>query len=282
MSDVASALARHLTRPQFQDDIIARGILSKDQVDIFLEKAYKIWRLPFSKVRVRWGTWRKGIGGPADPPQRPKVEDIKLTNKHENFVTNHQIPGYSSPIKAEEKPDPSQLRGKAKKGASRPSRAIFTPCVSVSQSQPPVLPSTPRAKTGTSEVMTITSSNPGESSVLSDIDPEERMLMLRIPLELFYPPPPADHRSDGMFHWKCPIRGCSAVLDSASNYMDLFSGFSEVEAEWLRRKPGGCESEMGQEIIYNILCRHYEFHLEESGVDVVDVSLLHLSSSALH
>jgi len=145
------------------------------------------------------------------------------------------------------------------------------------QSQPEVLPSTPRAENCTSEGMNMTSLIPEDSPVSSDIGPEERNLLLRIPLELFYPPPPPEHCGDGGFRWKCPIRGCFAILDSASNYTELFSGFSEVEAGWLRSKPEGTstDSKMGQEIIYHILCRHYESHMEDSGVDIVDVGVFY-------
>jgi hypothetical protein len=40
----------------------------------------------------------------------------------------------------------------------------------------------------------------------------------------------------------------------------------------------GLDSEMGRLFIYHIQCRHYEFHLKDSGVELVDVCLLYLFS----
>jgi len=235
--------------------------------------------MPLSKIGVRWGTWRKGIGGPAEPPHCPKVEDVKPTNKLESVEATRQTPGFPPPIKAEERQDPSPQQEEANNIASLLPRAMSSPGLSVSQSQTSVLPATPRPENCTSEGISLTTPTPERSSIFSDIEPEERELMLRIPLELCYPPPPPEHCGDGRFRWKCHIRGCVATLDSASNYTDPFSGISEVEAEWLRRKPESIESELGQEIIYHILCRHYEFHLQDSGVDIVDVGLFYLFGS---
>lgn len=265
-----------MIRPGFQDELVARQILTKDQIDIFLEKAYAIWRLPFSKTRTCWGIWRKGIGGSEDPPHRLKVEDVKPTNKRESLETNTRISGFPSPIKAEEWPDSPPWQEMRKNTASLPSRAASTLRQSNSQSQTPVLPTAPKAENHTPEGMDIVPLTVEESAVSFDIDPEERELLLRIPLELFYPPPPPEHCGNGRFRWKCPIRGCIAVLDSASNYMDLFPGFNEIEAEWLRRKPGSLDSEMGREVIRYIQCRHYEFHLKDSRVDLVNVGLFYL------
>ncbi len=119
--------------------------------------------------------------------------------------------------------------------------------------------------------MDITPLSVAKSAVSFDIDPEERELLLRIPLELFYPPPPPEHCGNGRFRWNCPIRGCAAVLDSASNYMDLFPGFGEIEANWLRTKPESLDGEIGREVIRHIQSQHYEFHLKDSRVDLVDV-----------
>ena len=251
-------------KPRFQDELIAREILTKDQIALFLQKAYTIWRMPLPKVGVRWGTWRKGIGGPADPPHRPKVENVKSINKRESIETNRQTLRTPPLIKAEERVDPPQRH-------SPPLRTMSPQHLSVFQSQPQVLPTTTRAEGCTTEGMDLSSFTPDEISASSDIDPEERELLLRIPLELFYPPPPPDRCSDRRFRWKCPIHGCVAIIDSASNYKDLFPGFGEVEAEWLRRKPESFDSEMGQEILYNVFCRHYEVHLNESRVDIVAV-----------
>jgi hypothetical protein len=221
-----------LIRPGFQDELVNREILTKDQIDIFLEKAHTIWR---KYDRVHWGAWRKGIGGPEDLPHHPKVEDVKPTKKCESVETNSQISSFPSSIKVEERPDPPRRRAKGKHTGSSPSRVTSTPRLSNSQSQPPALPSAPSAENCASEGMDITPRTAEESASSLDIDPEERELLLRIPLELFFPPPPPEHCGNERFRWKCPIRGCLAVLDSASNYMNLFPGFSETEAEWLLR-----------------------------------------------
>lgn len=234
---------------------------------MFLEKAYTIWRMPSSKIGVLWGTWRKSIGGPEERPHYPKAEGVKPTIKRESLETNRQTPGFPPPVKAEEQ----QVSLKQQEIVNKTTPASPLP---ISQSQPEVLPLTPRIDDCASEGMIIASLIPEDSSVFSDIDPEERKLLLRIPLELFYPPPPPEHCGDGKFRWKCPIRGCFAILDSASRYTEPFSGFSEVEAEWLRRKHESTGSEMGREIIYHILCQHYESHMEDSGVDIVDVGLV--------
>ena len=260
-----------MIRPGFQDEVVAREILTKDQINIFLEKAYTIWRMPFSKKRSHWGIWRKGIGGSKDPPRLPKVEDVKPTNKRESFETNTQIPGFLSPIKAEERLDSPSQQEMRKHTAPSPSRTTSIPRLSNSQSRPPVFLTAPKVESRTSEGMDIIPLTVEKSAVPFDIDPEERELLLRIPLELFYPPPPPEHRGNGRFRWKCPVRGCAAVLDSASNYVDLFPGFSEIEAKWLRTKPESPDGEIGQEVIRHIQCQHYEFHLKDSGVDLVDV-----------
>ena len=265
-----------MIRPGFQNELVIREILTKDQIDIFLEKAYTIWRLPFSKTRTCWGIWRKGIGGSEYSPQRPKVEDVEPTNKRESLETKTRISGFPSPIKAEEKPDSSPWQETRKTTAPLPSRAASTLRLSKSQSQPPVLPTAPGEENRTPDGMDIVPPTVEESAASFNIDPEERELLLRIPLELFYPPPPPEHCGNGRFRWKCPIHGCVAVLDSASNYMDLFPGFSEIEAEWLRRKPENLDGEMGREVIRHIQCRHYEFHLKDSRVDLVDVGLFYL------
>ena len=223
--------------------------------------------MPYN-YRVHWG---KGIGSSEDLPRHPKVEDIKPTYKRESVETTSQISGFTSSIKIEERPDSPRQQENETKTVPSPSRVTSTPRLSNSQSQPPVLPSTPTAENCTSEGMDTISPTTEEGTLPFDIDPEERELLLRIPLELFFPPPPPEQCNNERFYWKCPIRGCGAVLDSASNYVDLFPGFSEIEAEWLPRKPESLNSEMGQRFIYHIQCRHYEFHLKESGVDLVDV-----------
>lgn len=217
----------------------------------------------------------KGIGGPAGPPHCPKVEHIKPTNSYESVEMNTQISGFLSLIKVEEELDSPRPQKDIKHTVPLPLRTTSTPSLSVYQSQPPVLPTAPRAETCTIEGIDITPSIAEESAVSFDIDPEERELLLCIPLELFYPPPPPEHCGNGRFRWKCPISVCVVVLDSASNYMDLFPGFSEIEAEWLRRKPESFDSEMGRQVIYHVQCRHYEFHLKDSGVDLVDVRLFY-------
>ena len=232
---------------------------------MFLEKAYTIWRMPLSKLCVRWGTWRKGIGGPVEPPQGPKVGDISPAPDRKRVETHRWTSKLPTPIKVEEQQEDM------KNTVLPPSRTTSAPSLPVFQSQPERLPSTPKTENCASNGTTMTSLNPEDISFSSDIDPEERKLLLRIPLELFYPPPPPEHCCDGRFRWKCPIRGCSVILDSASNYTELFSGFSEVEAEWPRSKPGSTDSQMSREVIYHILCRHYESHLEDSGVEIVDV-----------
>lgn len=256
-----------MTRPGFQDELVNREILTKDQIDIFLKKAHTIWHLP-GNYHVHWG---KGIGGSEDLPQHPKVEDVKPTYKRESVETNPQISGFPSPIKVEERPDSPRQQEEGTQTITSPSRVTSPPRLSNSQSQPPVLPSTPRAENCTSEGMDTISSTTEEGTVPFDIDPEERELLLRIPLELFFPPPPPEQCSNERFRWKCPIRGCGAVLDSASNHVGLFPGFSEIEAGWLPRKPESLNGEMGRLFIYHIQCRHYEFHLKDSGVDLVDV-----------
>lgn len=232
---------------------------------MFLEKAYTIWRMPLSKLHVRWGTWRMGIGGPVEPPQGPKVRDISPATDYKRVETNRWASKLPTLIKAEEQQEDMNNI------VLPPSRTTSALSLPVFQSQLEGLSPTPKTENCASEGATMTSLTPEDISFSSDGDPEERKLLLRIPLELFYPPPPPEHCGDGRFRWKCPIRGCFVILDSASNYSELFSGFSEVKAEWLRSKPGSTDSEMSREVIYHILCRHYESHLEDSGVEIVDV-----------
>jgi hypothetical protein len=266
-----------LIRPRFQDELIDREILTKQQIDIFLDKAYKIWRVPVSKVGVRWGTWRKGIGGPSDPLPRLKLEEVNRANKRRNIETDRSFPEFPSPefpspeflfsVKAEEKSDPPQRQEKMKNKVSPPTRTIFASPLPEAQSQPQAIPG---ANNRMSNEANLTFVTPERSTDTPNIDPEQRELLRRIPWQLFFPPPPPEQCGNGRFRWKCPLRGCPAVIDSASNYVDLFPGFSEDQAECLRSRPDGFKNEMGQDIIYNIHRRHYDFHFKETGVDLID------------
>jgi len=228
-------------------------------------------------ARSHRGTWGKGIGGVEVLPNHLKVEDVKPINKRESVETNTQLSGFPSLIKVEERSDSSRRQEKKRHTVPLPSRVTSAPRSSNSQSQPSEMHSATGPENCTNEGMDILPHAAEDSAVTFDIEPEERRLLLRIPLELFFPPPPPEHCSNERFRWKCPIRGCAAVLDSASNYMDLFPGFSEIEAEWLPRRPESLDSEMGRLFIHHIQCRHYEFHLKDSGVDLVDVGLFYLS-----